>query len=105
MSSLAQYRAKHQELTTRAQGDKNPFTRAVLENFALSYLRLAEHEEKRQREKAWGRLAIENGWRCECGRPISYAGRDIYFRTKLCAPCYRALQHGELGILTELHCL
>ena len=103
MSSAAQYRVKAQELKARAQSDKNPFTRAALENFALSYLRLAEHEENHQREEAWSRLARENGWRCACGRSISHAGRDIYLRTKLCAPCYRALQRNELGILAELH--
>jgi hypothetical protein len=103
MSLSARYRAKAQELKAKAQGDENRITRAALDNFALSYVRLAEQEEKHQREKAWSRLPHENGWRCECGHSISYGDRAIYFRTGLCAHCYRGLKARREAILTELH--
>jgi hypothetical protein len=94
MSSLDQFRTKAEELMTKAQQETSFITRALFEGLAASYLRLAEHEARRQiqnREGAWNALARENGWRCECGEPIPYCDRDRYFESRLCADCYRSL--------------
>lgn len=94
MSSLDQFRTKAEELMAKAQQETSFISRALFEGLAASYLRLAEHEARRQiqnREGAWNGLARENGWRCECGESIPYCDRDQYFETKLCADCYKSL--------------
>jgi hypothetical protein len=94
MSSLDQFRTKAEELMVKAEQETSFITRALFEGLAASYLRLAEHEARRQiqnREGAWNDLARENGWRCECGEAIPYCDRDQYFETKMCADCYRSL--------------
>jgi hypothetical protein len=94
MSSLDQFRTKAEELMIKAQQETSFITRALFEGLAASYLRLAEHEARRQiasREGAWNDLARKNGWRCECGESIPFRDRDQYFETKLCADCYSSL--------------
>ena len=46
MSASDEYRAKAAELSARAQKETSAFSKASLENLALSYLRLAEQAEK-----------------------------------------------------------
>lgn len=90
--SLRQYRAKAEQLKIKARGDVNFFSRAALENLALSYLVLADYEQRRQlglKEKAWTHIARENGWRCTCGRAIPYRDRELYFHSNRCSFCCR----------------
>ena len=93
MSSLDHYRAKAEELKAKSQSEDNAITRAVFEDLAQSYVRLARFEENHQREvrqKAWAQSTSETGWSCECGHPISWSEREIYFTTGRCMHCNQA---------------
>ena len=97
-----QYRAKAEELTVRAQGENCVITRALLESLAVNYLHLADHEKEHRlevREKAWKKKVRQNGRCGECGVPIPYSSRDMYFGANLCVLCYRGLN----ARLSRLH--
>ena len=50
MSSLDHYRAKAKELKARSQSEDSAISKAVFEELAESYVRLAHLEESHQRE-------------------------------------------------------
>src|SRR5215216_918774 len=104
MPSLDHYRAKADELTAKFQSEDSAINRAIFEGLAQSYLRLAQLEEKHQREvrqKAWAHSASETGWYCECGHSISLSEREIYFTTRRCMHCNQAANE-RLSRLYEL---
>lgn len=93
MPSLDRYRAKAEELRARSQSEDSAINKAVFEDLARSYIRLARLEENHQREvrqKASAHSAGETGWSCECGHSISLSEREIYFTTRRCVRCNQA---------------
>jgi RNA polymerase-binding transcription factor DksA len=93
MTSLDHYRAKAEELKAKSQSEDCAINKAVFEELAQSYIRLARFEENHQREvrhKAWARSASETGWYCDCGHSISWSEREIYFTTRRCMRCNQA---------------
>jgi hypothetical protein len=52
----------------------------------MGYLKNKAAEEADQAEAAWARKADYEDYRCkDCGELISYADREVFFQTKLCA--------------------
>ena len=93
MSSLDHYRAKAEALRAKSRSEDSAINRAIFEDLAQSYVRLARVEENHQREveqKVSAHSVSETGWFCDCGHPIAWSEREIYFTTRRCMGCNQA---------------